>query len=384
VGAAGSDGSRDVTFAADYASARERFRAAARARGWACEAYAVAGTGPNGEPLTVDVASSPTHDPADDAVVVSSGLHGVEGFFGSAVQIAALESQNDLLAGARGVFVHALNPYGFAWSRRCDADNVDLNRAFRWPGMPAPDDDRDYARLDALLNPHGPPSVDLFPLRIRLTALTHGRAALSRTIASGQRSFPKGLFYASTTTTATQRLLETHLKAWLGGARTVVHLDLHTGLGRASEHVLIVDYALAEPARSWLMRVFGAGAVRESLRDPHAYTAVGSLGQWCVASQVAPDYRFAFAEFGTYDNVSVLAGLRAENQAVHWAAPDDSRTSLARARLRELFCPASSQWRTDAVASGLTLIERAARGLSADRAGRPTMPHGAGLGEQGR
>lgn len=374
-----------MIFAADYASARERFRAAARTRGWTCEAYSGAGAGPDGEALTVDVAISPTSpEPATAAVVVSSGLHGVEGFFGSAVQIAALESPNDLLAGARGVFVHALNPYGFAWSRRCDADNVDLNRAFRWPDMPAPDDNRDYARLDALLNPHCPPSFDLFPLRIRLAALTHGRATLSRTIASGQRSFPKGLFYAGTTTAATQRLMEAHLQAWLGGARTVVHLDLHTGLGRAGEHALIVDYALAEPARSWLTRAFGADAVRESLRDPRAYTAIGSFGQWCVASQVAPDYRFAFAEFGTYDNVSVLAGLRAENQAAHWAALDDPRTVRARARLRELFCPASPQWRDAAVARGLALIERATRGLSADRAARPTMRHGAGLGEQGR
>jgi predicted deacylase len=374
-----------VTFAPDYASARERFRAAAHARGWACQAYPVAGAGPNGESLTVDVAISPSsHQPTGDAVVVSSGLHGVEGYFGSAVQIAALESGDEWLAGARGVFVHALNPYGFAWSRRCDADNVDLNRAFRWPDMPAADRDDDYARLDSLLNPPRPPSFDLFPLRIRLAALMHGRAALSRTIASGQRSFPKGLFYASKTTTATQQLLDAHLRQWVGGATTVVHLDLHTGLGRTGEHVLIVDYALAEPARVWLARTFGVDVIRESTRDPRAYTAVGSFGQWCVASQVAPDYRFAFAELGTYDNVSVLAGLRAENQAAHWAAPDDPRATRARARLRELFCPASPQWRDAAVASGVALVARAAAGLAADRAGRPTMPHGAGLGEQGR
>ena len=159
-----------MTFAPDYATARERFRAAARARGWICEAHPVAGAGPRGEPLTVDVAISPlSHEPTGDAVVVSSGLHGVEGFFGSAVQIAALESADDWLSGARGVFVHALNPSGFAWSRRCDANNVDLNRAFRWPGMPEPDEDRDYARLDALLNPPRPNSPVL-PQRQRRTA----------------------------------------------------------------------------------------------------------------------------------------------------------------------------------------------------------------------
>ena len=40
--------------------------------------------------MTIDVASSATED-ADNVLVISSGLHGVEGFFGSAVQTMVLE-----------------------------------------------------------------------------------------------------------------------------------------------------------------------------------------------------------------------------------------------------------------------------------------------------
>jgi predicted deacylase len=29
------------------------------------------------------------------------------------------------------ILIHALNPYGFAWLRRVNEDNVDLNRNFR-------------------------------------------------------------------------------------------------------------------------------------------------------------------------------------------------------------------------------------------------------------
>ena len=73
----------------------------------------------------------------DRALIVSSGLHGVEGPFGSAVQVAALPHLAALHeSGMRVVLIHALNPYGFAWGRRVDAANVDLNRAFRWDGMP--------------------------------------------------------------------------------------------------------------------------------------------------------------------------------------------------------------------------------------------------------
>ncbi len=60
---------------------------------------------------------------------------GAEGYAGSAIQIAIL---SDICASYNAeemrhrhptlVFVHALNPYGFANNRRVNEDNIDLNR----------------------------------------------------------------------------------------------------------------------------------------------------------------------------------------------------------------------------------------------------------------
>ena len=66
------------------------FARAAQRIGWRLEAYPIAAVGPGGEELTIDGASSATED-ADNVLVISSGLHGVEGFFGSAVQTMVLE-----------------------------------------------------------------------------------------------------------------------------------------------------------------------------------------------------------------------------------------------------------------------------------------------------
>src|SRR5437588_12273307 len=77
-------------FSPDYVTARERFRARASRLGWALSALPIGSVGPQGEELTIDVALSP-HPKASKAVVISSGLHGVEGYFGSAVQLALLD-----------------------------------------------------------------------------------------------------------------------------------------------------------------------------------------------------------------------------------------------------------------------------------------------------
>ncbi len=69
------------------------------------------------------------------------------------------------------------------------------------------------------------------------------------------------------------------------------------------------------------------------------------------------------AEFGTYGPVQVLAGLRAENQAYHWGNSAAASTVKAKARLKELFCPANDVWRSQVIQRSLDLIARAERGL---------------------
>jgi len=349
-------------FSDDYATARDRFRQAAAAAGWSLVSHDTGETGPRGERLTIDVAESVPTRSDQPAFVLSSGLHGAEGHFGSAVQVAALETiaaDRSRTEATRAVFVHALNPYGFAWTRRCDARNVDLNRAFRWPGMTDASPETAYGRIDALLNPPRPPSRrDLFRLRLLAAALKYGQAALKRTIASGQRSHPNGLFYAGFDVSPLQVWLDRELPRWIGGASTVVHLDLHTGLGANGDATIIIDYPVTDDARAWWHERSGQATVRESLRDPQAYTASGSLGQWCVARSAPTQYRFAFAEFGTFAGTRVLAGLRAENQAHHWSPPSDPKIAESKARLRELFCPGDRDWRLRAVRRALTMIQQ--------------------------
>ena len=73
-----------------YGKARQRFREAVTQLGWMLEAYPIGQTGPDGEDLTIDVAITPG-ERTDRTLVISSGLHGVEGFFGSVVQLGLLQ-----------------------------------------------------------------------------------------------------------------------------------------------------------------------------------------------------------------------------------------------------------------------------------------------------
>lgn len=358
-------------FAETYAEARERFRALAQRLRWQTETLPIAARGPAGEELSIDVAGSLDSD-ASACLVVSSGLHGVEAFFGSALQCAVMQQWIDHPTAApalRCVFLHALNPYGFAWLRRADEANIDLNRNFLLDGEAYQGSPPGYADLDRFLNPKSPPQrLDAFALQAIARIARVGLPALKTAIAGGQFDFPQGLFYGGAHASETKRILASNLSRWLGGARHVMHMDLHSGLGKWASYKLLADYALSAAQRQRLTDWFGTAAFEENPEDANgrgvAYATRGGFGQWCMATQREREYLFAYAEFGAYNILRTIAGLRAENQAHFWANANDARTQRAKLRLKELLCPASRTWRENVVREGTELITRAADGLA--------------------
>jgi hypothetical protein len=360
---------RPLDFPPDYSTARTRFRAAAARLGWRQETHLIPGTGPGGEDLTIDAAISP-HPEAGKVLVVSGGLHGAEGPFGSAVQLAVMDrfSGSPPPAGVRYVFVHALNPWGYAWGRRVDADNVDPNRNFLLDGEEYWGSAVGYRHFEALLNPKSPPGrFDTFVPRAWLAVLRFGVPALRQALAGGQFDYPRGIFFGGHRPTATHLAMRERLRDWVGPAADVVHLDFHTGLGRWGRYKLLLDAPVTDRQLDRMDRWFGPGTHEEDDPRKTSYRPRGGFGPWCVAQRLAPEYLYMVAEFGTFANIPMLVGLRQENRAVHWGQPGERFTERAKARLRELFCPPDPAWRERVLAQGVELVMRAASGLgSAD------------------
>ena len=356
-------------FSPDYITARSRIREAASRLGCQIEAHPVGDTGPNGEELTIDVVITPGTS-QDRALVLSSGLHGVEGFFGSAVQLGVLEdwiSRKESLPGVRCVLLHALNPFGFAWRRRVNETNVDLNRNLLPEGEVFAGSPEGYARLDTLLNPRrGPSPWEPVTLKLLAAIARYGMPALKQAVASGQYDYPRGLFYGGDRPSRLSEVLSSHFDEWLGDSRHVMHLDFHTGLGDPAACTLLIDDPPTGVHHRRLSAWFGPDSFEAG--DPHglAYTARGTFGRWCVTRNRGLDYLHATAEFGTYKPIEVLAGLRAENQAHHWGGLEDASTERAKQRLVELFCPQSDDWRRQVLVRSRQLVAQAIRGLTGE------------------
>jgi hypothetical protein len=348
-------------FSPDYNTARQRFRALASGLGCRLERYAIDRLAPNGDDLTIDAAILGAHYPQSVAII-SSGLHGVEGFLGSAVQVALLESQ--LLGwtpppNTALVLLHALNPYGFAWVRRCNEDNADLNRNFLLPGEVYRGSPEKYAQFDRFFNPPGAPIAgELFTLKALALMLRYGLTALKQTLPVGQYDFPKGLFYGGDRPSQTYQILAAHLPKWIGEARHVLHLDFHTGLGKQGTYKLLVGESTPPDRVRWTQEQFGTDVVEVSQPKGTSYQTRGNLGHWCRNMFPQHGYDFLLAELGSYPLLDVVAALRAENQAHWWDTPDRLSYQHAKQRLMEAFVPSNPLWRETAVRQGLELVQR--------------------------
>ena len=348
-------------FSRSYGVARGRFREAARATAASLAHYALAGQGPDGCELAVDVALVGARNPRR-AVVVSSGIHGVEGFFGSAVQLAWLRRFRDgggpLPGGTLVVLLHALNPFGFAWRRRVDEGNVDLNRNFLVDGESYAGTPEHYSRVHRLLNPPTPPTrLDPFRLRAAWAVRRHGLPALRNAVATGQYEHPAGLFFGGREVAASTRLVRERFWGWARSAAEVVHLDLHTGLGEYADYRLLIEPPHVHDLR-WYRSRFDPERVAP-VGDGTPYAARGVMGASLARHAGPRDYRFACLEFGTYAPLRVLAALRAENRAHHHSAVDAPAYERAKRELVECFCPAGGLWRRKALARALVVIGQA-------------------------
>jgi Protein of unknown function (DUF2817) len=355
-------------YSPDYATARRRFRELATRLGWEQEAHPIEIPSSDGQQLTIDVATSPGRD-SGKAVVISSGLHGVEGFFGSAVQIGVLgqwAQRNGPPPGIRYLFLHALNPYGFDRVRRWNEDNVDPNRNFLTEGQAYTGSPPGYAALNRLLNPERPPSaLEPFRLKALLAIAWLGLPALKQAVAGGQFDYPRGLFYGGTRPTRTNEILAENLGGWVHGCDEVIHLDFHTGLGGSATYKLLIDFPLTDRQKARLVEWFGPDSFE--ICDPSliSYHVSGGFDRWCVAQIPGCDYLHLCAEFGTYSPIQVVGALRAENQAHHWGKPSDRATVRAKDRLKEVFCPAKPDWRTRCYEAGAGLVDKAVACLTA-------------------
>jgi hypothetical protein len=376
-------------FSDTYQEARALFRQAAVDAG--CDLHAL----PVYENYTIDVAVLPGTLPG--LTVHTSGVHGVEGYAGSAVQIAFLEAIVSSTTTTKPVkielptmiFVHAFNPWGMSHYRRTNEHNVDLNRNAltdtEWQTYAANHYNRaNYERFDSyLFNPARPPTLMSYTVEFWVRALIalqqHGLQTLKAAMVGGQYYQPTGIFYGGTETEPSTRLVEDFMKDYLSqheelSTQTVTWIDVHTGIGPLGEDTMMSRWDSSiwpdkDPSKEFSVWFPDS----HSPYGPYATSATGAnvVSGYEQVKGLAVDYfenlftadqkpLLAIQEFGTKPNVLVGHALVIENMAHHYSEPDEA-IQWAQRTTRRAFYPANAFWRRQILERGLRALAQATK-----------------------
>jgi hypothetical protein len=334
-----------VKFTQNYWEARENFQAAADRGGYRTLRFRI----PHEESpdLFQDYALL-KRDPHRFLIHIC-GVHGIEGYAGSAIQCALLEKTRPE-TGPSLLFIHAVNPLGMAFFRRANGENVDLNRNFRGgPAKPNPD----YAFFSRYLNPSTRGDWWRGPLEAIWAKIRLGEERSGQAIASGQVTHPRGLFYMGREIQREIHLIQEFLKAHVASAKEITCLDFHTGLGNGE--MLIVDRAQRERDLPYFQPLFGQIWVP----DPASklYENQGRFSDSVRSALPNGNVHYLLQEIGTHGPTKTLGALRAENWEWFRRKPGDPRPAKIQKAMLEAFCPGSAEWRQQTMKLGVERYE---------------------------
>jgi len=354
------------SFSGSYAEARALFRERATAAGGRLEEHPHPLAGPGGEALGLDVARF-GRDDARRVLLVNSGTHGIEGFCGSGIQSYLLADglAARLPADVALVLVHAVNPWGFAWSRRVNEDNVDLNRNFLDHGAPHPVNP-DYDALYDVLNlaTLDPAAIAAGMGALKAFEQERGWSAMYRALSGGQYAHPRGVQYGGVAETWSNRTLRALWTRHAAHTDAAVLLDLHSGLGPRAVGMLLQTAPESSVAARLARHCWPDVLRSEPAAGSDAALVSGLMGPAFVAA--LPDVATVgmVLEFGTRELAEVMLAVQAD----HWLDQHGDRGSdegrAIAARMRGAFFLDEDDWKQAICARAHEVVEQALKGIA--------------------
>ncbi|NIJ41396.1 hypothetical protein FHS78_001683 [Parvibaculum indicum] len=352
-------------FSETYAEAREKFIAAAKAKGAAVDSHEHPLKGPGGETLAMDVAYIGPAD-ADAAIALGAGTHGVEGYCGSGLQTALLETgfADRLPEGAALVLIHAINPFGFAWSRRVNEDNVDLNRNFVDHDAPYPENPGYEELIDVINLPDlDPDTIKSAQEKLLAYADKNGFPALQHAMSAGQYAHPGGVQFGGNAPSWSQRTLREVVRKYLAPASRIVFIDFHSGLGPRGHGEIISTAAPGTPTYDRMTALWGDEVISTKGEGSVSSNIAGSITDFLAEELDGKTLAACGLEFGTLPITDVSFALQADNWLWQHGGAENPRAKEVATLIRNAFYVNEDDWKEEIFARAEEVAVKGLKGL---------------------
>jgi hypothetical protein len=308
--------------------------------------------------LSIDWLKADALQHREKLLVITTGLHGIEGYAGSTILQLFLDEFSPRLTGEKTgiLLIHSLNPWGMSQWKRNNPTNVDLNRNFISGDFGSAQlDNKDYKPLLPFLCP-GSPVGRLVNEKWRFTGgliktvIRFGVVRLREAALMGQYKYPHGIYFGGKSLQEETRVLMELYQDSFAGYQRIIHLDLHSGYGPRDQMTVVTspfDGRDASEIKQQYRLSRVAGANPEEFYSMH-----GDMNDWeyeLVQKKLPGSSIFAANfEFGTFGE-SFQAEARSlritilKNQKNIFGGSAATGEWIER-EYRELYLPAERAW----------------------------------------
>ena len=315
--------------------------------------------------LYIDSFYLPSRDTQTNLVVLTTGVHGIEGYIGAAMlDVFFGEIYPTLDHSDTGVLVVAnVNPYGMKHLRRYNENNVDLNRNFilDWDSFDRASN-QEYPKVDTFLGPTGKIGNALwheagFYLSLAKTAITEGADTISDALLTGQYEYPEGVYYGGDgDESSTVYLKDVFARCLESRYENIVHIDIHSGYG-PRYNMVIFNSVFETMTEAESVAAFGYGnVIAHDSESFYATTGDTTDFFYRLAQQKDTDtalFSTCF-EFGTigdafFDTILSLHYTVDENRNHFYPTDNGVSAQIVHENYMELFYPTETAWREKTV-----------------------------------
>ena len=291
-------------------------------------------------------------------LVLITGVHGVEHYAGSACiseWLEALDPQS-LPSGTAVLAIHAINPWGAAWCRRYNEDNIDLARNFLDFTQPLPEHPRYESAHPYLANMQEGEAQEI----VEDLCATLGERETVDALMSGQYRYPSGFSFGGTAPTWSNRIVRQILDSRAKGSKRVCLVEFHSGLGPWGEVIPVTMQSGKDLER---VHCYYGGNVIAPRVDEGTHSAPGHPTDGYLETLEGSEVTSIVIEFGTYPPSRSLPVLL-EDHRIHSRGLAMSRAGREVAAINlEMHCPADQEWQRTIISKGMEMIECSIEGL---------------------
>ena len=315
--------------------------------------------------LYIDNVYLPATESFKNLIVLTTGVHGMEGYIGSVMLDVFFEEMYPTLnTKDTGVLIVAnVNPYGMKYMRRYNENNVDLNRNFieDWENFDL-SSNQEYPKVVNFLQPEGKMGNAFwhevgFYLSLAKEAIFTGADTISDALLTGQYEYAEGVYYGGNgdekSTTYLKGVFNDCLES---DYENIIHIDIHSGYGPRYNMVIfnsVQDPTTEADAKSQLGYDYIIAQDSEDF-----YVTYGDTTDYFyrLAKSKNSDknlYSTCF-EFGTIgdgflDSILSLKYTVDENRQHRFPTNNKITEEVVRQNYYELFYPTETKWRTKTI-----------------------------------